>query len=32
MSKLVLGAQDWAGELPPEALAGTHPATEGKPQ
>lgn len=32
MSKLVLGAQDWAGELAPETLAGTHPATEGKPQ
>lgn len=32
MSKLVLGAQDWAGDLPPEALARSHFTTEGKSQ
>jgi DNA-binding MarR family transcriptional regulator len=32
MSKVVLGAQDWAGELPPEAMVEARPARKGVPQ
>ena len=32
MSKVVLGAEDWAGELPPEILPGATKSKKGKPQ
>ena len=32
MSKVVLGAEDWAGELPPEILPGATHSKKGKPQ
>jgi DNA-binding MarR family transcriptional regulator len=32
MSKIVIGSEDWAGELPPEAMIDTETWTEGKTQ
>lgn len=32
MSKVVLASQDWAGDIPPDALPATHTSKKGNPQ